>query len=751
MPLPSATRRYGVAVVSVAVTTALRAVLQGVLGTRSIYTFYFIALTVSTFYGGRGAGIAALIISAIVATWLFVPPAFVLTLNYAADWIGLVAYLVAGGTIIAVTASQRAARRRGRESESRYRELVESSEDLIWAFDLDGRMTFVNDEASRIVFGYSAREMIDRPWAEFAVREEGDALAAKFAAVLAGESLRHIPVTALGRDGAKIDLLVNAVPTRNAGGKIVGVTGTSVDVTSQRVQERKFEVFRSLMDHSADGILIIAERTRTILDVNQTFCTWLDYPEAELLGRRIEDIVVPHPTLTWEERQLESYRMGHDTSTPTPVVEAIYLRRDGTQVPREVGFRFVESGGTEVIVAVVRDVSERKRLEQQLQHSQKMEGIGRLAGGIAHDFNNLLTAISGYTELAIAALPEGDPVCDDLAQVANAAARAAALTGQLLAFARKQVIQPRLVSVNTLVSGLRGLLVRLLGEDVVIRTHLADELWLINIDPGQFEQILVNLAVNARDAMPAGGILLMETANVILGDDYARKHPELIPGEYVRLAVTDSGIGMDAKIQERLFEPFFTTKPAGKGTGLGLATTHGIVRQNGGHIWVYSEPGKGSTFKIYLPRATEGIAAAVVPAPSPAVTGNETVLVVEDEELVRSFAVVALRRLGYQTLDAGGGAEALELARAHAGKIHLLMTDVVMPDLNGRMVAERLLKIHPETRVLYASGYTDDTIIHHGMLESGVDFLQKPYSITELASKVRLVLDAVATPPNGGA
>jgi PAS domain S-box-containing protein len=498
------------------------------------------------------------------------------------------------------------------------------------------------------------------------------------------------------------------------------------------------------MEQTADGIMILDGATHTILDVNETFCRWLDYTRDELKGQTTEHIVCPHPRMNWEARLAEVHRLGHpaDPNAAPQMMEVEYRRRDGAGVPREVDFQYVAVQGRELVVVVARDVSERRRLELQLHHAQKMESIGRLAGGIAHDFNNVLTAIIGYTGMARAALPADHAAVADLEEVHRSAERASALTRQLLAFARKQIIQPQLVSANQLLHGVEPMLKPLIGEDVVLKVHTATDVWLVNVDPSQFQQIVLNLAVNARDAMPSGGMLTFETANVVLGAEYARHHPDVAPGEYVRLAVTDTGIGMDEQVQQHIFEPFFTTKGTGHGTGLGLATTHGIVRQSGGHIWLYSEPGRGTTFKIYLPRATDGVA-PVSRVESPAARGGwETVLVVEDEAMVRHFAAIALERLGYRAVEAADGETALEIASALGGPIHLLFTDVVMPRMNGHELAARIREQWPELRVLYTSGYTDNTIVHQGVLDPGLAFLQKPYTAAELSAKVRDVLDA---------
>ncbi|MCD6554092.1 MAG: GAF domain-containing protein [Anaerolineae bacterium] len=392
--------------------------------------------------------------------------------------------------------------------------------------------------------------------------------------------------------------------------------------------------------------------------------------------------------------------------------------------------------------AVRQELAERKRLEEQLLHSQKLEAVGRLAGGVAHDFNNLLTAIIGYSDLVLMSLGQNDPLYKDVEEIKKAAERAASLTRQLLAFSRKQMLQPKVLDLNATVTHMEKMLQRLIRENIELVTILDPALGHIKADPGQIEQVIMNLAVNARDAMPQGGRLTIETANVVLDENYAHQHMEVQPGPYVMLAVSDTGMGMDDETQAHIFEPFFTTKGVGQGTGLGLATVYGIVKQSGGHIRVYSEPGHGTTFKIYLPRIEEVVESdrrAPIPGESP--PGRETILLVEDEDMVRDLARRVLLQRGYTVLEARHGREAFQICEQHRGPIHLLVTDVVMPLMNGRELAKRLTTLHPEMKVLYISGYTDNIIIHHGLLEPGMAFLQKPFTPAALAHKVRQALD----------
>ncbi len=386
--------------------------------------------------------------------------------------------------------------------------------------------------------------------------------------------------------------------------------------------------------------------------------------------------------------------------------------------------------------------AERKRLEEQLAQAHKMESIGRLAGGVAHDFNNLLTAILGYNELAAEEADPDSSLALYLENIRKAAERAANLTQQLLAFARKQILEPKVVSLNDLMLEVDTLLRRLIGEDIELLTLPAPDLWPVRVDPGQMEQVMLNLAVNARDAMPGGGKLTIETQNVVLDAEEAQRHADLMPGEYVLLAIRDTGEGMTEEVKARLFEPFFTTKGPGKGTGLGLATCYGIVKQNDGHIRIESELGQGTTFRIYLPRVETPLDTAVAQdSLTNLPRGTETILLVEDEELVRAIAVQTLRAQGYVVREASNGNEALRWAQEFGAAPNLLITDVVMPQMSGKELAERLSALHPDLKVLYMSGYTDNAIVHHGALDPGVLFLAKPFTPPALARHVREILD----------
>ena len=505
------------------------------------------------------------------------------------------------------------------------------------------------------------------------------------------------------------------------------------------------ERFRALVENSSDALLLIDSEGRVnyLSPSSQRHLGW--EPHA-MLGRSIFDFI--HP----DDREAFSIKMTETLAQPgQPVSQEVrFQHADGAyRIMEGVGVNRLGDPSVGAIVVNARDITERRRLEDQLRQAQKMEAVGQLAGGVAHDFNNLLTAILGYANLMLDDLPQQDPMRQDLIEIQSAGERAASLTRQLLAFSRRQMLQPQVVDINTLVRQLEKLLRRLINEDVELVTALGADLVPVRVDPASVEQILVNLSVNARDAMPLGGRLTIETANVDLDDAYALTHATMAPGRYVMLAVGDTGQGMDEATRARVFEPFFTTKEQGKGSGLGLATVYGIVKQSGGYIWVYSEPDHGTVFKVYLPpvesRTTER--PVEVDRRGDVKPGWETVLLVEDEDAVRALAREVLRRHGYVVLVARHGVDALRMAERHTDDIHLLITDVVMPHMSGRETAERLTTVRPNMKVLFMSGYTDHALMHRE-LTPGAATLQKPFTPEAFARKVREVLDGADAPKN---
>jgi PAS domain S-box-containing protein len=499
----------------------------------------------------------------------------------------------------------------------------------------------------------------------------------------------------------------------------------------------------SALLESASQAILSMDRTGRIILANPKAEEMFGYQRHELLGAQME-MLLPESKRFAHSRQRDEF-FHHPRARPMGIGMDLWARRkDGREFPVEVSLSYVHAQGNLCAIAFVNDISQRKQLEEQLLQAQKMDAVGRLAGGIAHDFNNMLTVIEGYTRMILDDLSPVDPLRDCAEEIHRAAQRAGSLTNQLLAFSRRQIIQPRVISVNDVVRQTEKMLHRLIGEDVELELNLGREAGNIKADPSHIEQAIVNLVVNARDAMPVGGRITIETANVTLDENYSRSHVGVQPGQFSMIAVSDNGHGMDAGTRRRIFEPFFTTKGRGKGTGLGLATVYGTVKQVGGDIWVYSEPGKGTTIKMYFPVVPETAAdsSAEDELPPPSVTG-ETILVVEDEKSVRDLTVRILKKLGYSVLVAAGGEEAMEIAGAFPGNISLLLTDVVMPNMSGRQVADRLLAVRPGLRVLYLSGYTDTTVVHHGVLESGVDFLPKPFSREVLGKRIRDILARV--------
>jgi PAS domain S-box-containing protein len=539
--------------------------------------------------------------------------------------------------------------------------------------------------------------------------------------------------------------LVDAVPVFDpATGKLVEAIASLTDIT----QRRRVETALRNTSDTLSALIQASPLAIFAFDPAGKVTSW--NPAAErLFGWRASE-VVGHMLPAIAPDQLGKFREHHLAVLEGRAfidLEAQWQRRDGTSLTLSLALAPLYGGLSEVrgVIALAADLTDRKKLESQLRQSQKMEAVGQLAGGVAHDFNNLLTAIMGFTSLLLKAVPPEDPKHDDLLEIDRAAARATELTQQLLAFSRRQMLQPTLLDLNAVLSDTMRMLGRLLGQHIELAILPETDLGVVRADRGQIEQVIINLAVNARDAMERGGKLTLETRNVTLDRAYAGQHPGATEGEFVMLAVTDTGSGMSPATQARIFEPFFTTKERGKGTGLGLSTVYGIIKQSGGTIYVYSEPERGTTFKIYLPRVVaHGPTELSVPARPADVRGNETVLVVEDEDGVRALTCRVLQTYGYTVLEAENGGEALLIAEQHPAPIHILLTDVVLPRMSGRKLAERLVRTQSDLRVLYMSGYTDGSIFNHGALDPGTAFIPKPFTPEALAQKLREVLDSPA-------
>ncbi len=505
----------------------------------------------------------------------------------------------------------------------------------------------------------------------------------------------------------------------------------------QQLRERE-EYFKSLIEQAMD-IIAVLDGEGAIRYASPSASMILGYTPEELVGRHMLDLV--HADDVTATRTV--FAEGVATGEGGRLLELRFRHKDGTyRILEAIGRYLLDDPVVRGVVINARDVTERRSLERQLLQAQKMEAVGRLAGGIAHDFNNVLTAIFGYVGLLLYGLPTLSPLRPDLEEIRKAADRAAGLTRQLLAFSRKQVLEMRVLDVNELVTDMDKLLRRLLGEDIDVVTKLDASLGAVRADAGQLEQVIVNLAVNSRDAMPAGGGLTIATQNVELDELYAQEHIPVRPGSYVMLALTDTGTGMSAETMSHMFEPFFTTKEAGKGTGLGLATVYGIVKQSGGYIWCYSELGQGTTFKIYLPRVDAPVERVPVRAAARPARGSETILVLEDESALRALIRRMLEKQGYTVLEASNAETASLLARDHAGRIDLLLADVVLPGASGRAVADELLVQRADLKLLFMSGYTEDAIARRGVLAPNTPFINKPFSGDALAAKVRKVLDS---------
>jgi two-component system, cell cycle sensor histidine kinase and response regulator CckA len=611
-------------------------------------------------------------------------------------------------------------------------------------FDTDYFITDWNPAAERI-FGYTKAEALGMGPFDLAppsFRLEATDILVR---IRSGDMTAHSVNENLTKDGRTIVCEWFNTPLTE-GGHFVGVLCLALDVTARREAESALRLRDRAIQAVAQGILITdpCQHDNPIIYASPGFLRLTGFAAEEVIGRNCRFLQGKDTDPSAIARIRDAVQVEQPCT-----VELLNYRRDGTAFWNELSISPVRDsvGRLTHFVGVQTDVTGRRSLEEQFRQSQKMDAFGQLAGGVAHDFNNLLTVINGYSEMLIGQLPASSPSRQPLVEIQKAGQRSAGLTRQLLAFSRQQVLAPRVLDLNEVVADTEKMLNRLIGEDVQLATTLDPELWAVRADPGQIEQVLMNLAVNARDAMPRGGQLTIETKNVNLDEAYVQAQSDSRAGPHVLLSVTDTGKGMPADVKAKIFEPFFTTKAPGKGTGLGLATVYGIVKQSGGHIAVSSEVDVGTTFKVYLARsepATEETKSRQAVRSSP--QGTETILVAEDEDGVRGLTRLILVECGYTVLAAANGAEAIRLAARHDGPIHMLITDVVMPGAGGRSVAEELAKQRQGVKVLFVSGYTDDAVLRHGVLREGVNFLQKPYSPAFLAVKVRELLDATTDP-----
>jgi two-component system, cell cycle sensor histidine kinase and response regulator CckA len=623
------------------------------------------------------------------------------------------------------------------ESEKRYRELVALAPIGIFQMTPDGEILAANAAFAKML-GYSSEELL-RLKAEDLYFHPSERAAVWDRVERLGH-LRSFEVRLRRKDERPVWNLADARVVRDPSGKIERYEIFATDVTEQRrasdALRSSEERYRCLMDRAQDAIFVLDER-EIVVEANQAAENLLVRTRAEIVGQSFLETLAPENRQELHDR-LDASLRGDGVRGAI----ASILRSDGRRAPVEISTSVVEIGGEPLVLATLRDVSERNALAEQLRLSQKMEAVGQLAGGIAHDFNNLLTAILGYSEIIAADLRGNPELFEAVSEIHNAGKRAAALTRQLLAFSRKQVLELKVLDLNEIVRHIEKMLARLLGEDIELVTRLDPQVGAVRADAGQIEQVILNLAINARDAMPKGGLLTIETANIELDQSYVQKHVSTVPGRYSMLTVSDVGTGMDEATQARIFEPFFTTKEKGYGTGLGLSTVYGIVKQSGGYVWVYSERGRGTRFKIYLPRVDAVAETVFAPEALASRGGAETILLVEDEDAVRALASKILETSGYRVTSARTGDEAIELARVAAEPFHLLVTDMVLPGIGGAEIAARIRERFPEVKVLYASGYSDAVILQRGHYEKGAAFLEKPFSAAALSRKVREVLDS---------
>jgi two-component system, cell cycle sensor histidine kinase and response regulator CckA len=637
---------------------------------------------------------------------------------------------------------QRRARRLADERNRLLAAIVESSADAIISTDLEGNVATWNRGAQRM-YGYEAREMIGMHFSRLEPEGRQGEIAGFLSELDAGAALRRYETTRRRKDGTSIEVAVTLFPIRDATGLMVGAASVARDITDRKRSEaalRSSEArYRLLFENNPQPMWVIDDETQAFVAVNAAASAYYGYSSEEFLAMTLRDLIAEEAPLGSLVDDVYASSPSFARSSGPPIRQ--HRKKDGSIVDSEIASHPFVFDGRPAQLMLAKDVTQHRMLELQLRQSQKMEAVGRLAGGIAHDFNNVLTAILGYADLLGGEVAGDDATSEYVREIAAAGERAASLTRQLLAFSRQQMLEPRVLDLNALVENLQKMLRRLIGEDVELVTVLSERLPHVQADPGQLEQVIMNLAVNSRDAMPRGGTLTIETAEVELDPSYNKEHFAMPPGKYVMLAVTDSGIGMSAETRSHMFEPFFTTKELGKGTGLGLATVYGIVKQSGGFVWVYSELGIGTTFKIYLPPVEAPVDRSVRPK-NGVVGGHETILLVEDEPGVRQLARKILERLGYRVLSASGGIEAIQIFMTATDPIDLLLTDVVMPDMSGSDIVAQIQRLSPRTKTVYMSGYTDDAIVRHGLIDPAQHFLQKPFSPEALGVKIREVLDS---------
>jgi PAS domain S-box-containing protein len=642
---------------------------------------------------------------------------------------------------------RRAAARGHHELTARHEAILKGIPDIVAEVNVDKVYTWVN----RAGYEFFGEDVIGKD-ASFFFDDESEDTYEKMRPLFDG-SEETIALESWQRrcDGSKRRLAWWCRSLKDETGRVIGALSTARDITDRMLMESALheseQTVLALFENAAQGILSI-DAAGSILSFNVMAEKIFGYPREQIVGKKL-GVLMPEKHSDSHEHHRQRY-FANPRSRPMGLgMDLVGRRRDGSEFPVEISLSHIATAGGTVAVAFVNDVSERRRaenerqkLERTLEHATKMEAVGRLAGGIAHDFNNLLTALSGFAEVVLDELPEDHPLHEGAKETLKTCQRSTSLVRRLLAVSRRQMLQPEVIDLNPKISEIEKMLRSVLGEDVELLVKLQPELGFVRADQSQIEQVILNLVVNARDAMPTGGRLVIQTASVDVDEAFVDQHLGLKSGPYVLISVSDTGSGMDRETLKHIFEPFFTTKERGKGTGLGLATVYGIVTQSEGKIWAYSEPGKGTTFRIYLPRITRTGEPEVVSSPSDSASrGSETVLVVEDENTVRLVAVGSLKKAGYHVLEASDGEGALRVSAEYDGPIQLVLTDVLMPGIHGPELVKRLEERRPAIRALYMSGHADDALLHHGILEGGLSFLEKPFTRNDLAKKVREVLD----------
>jgi two-component system, cell cycle sensor histidine kinase and response regulator CckA len=630
-----------------------------------------------------------------------------------------------------------------RKSEERFNLIAESIDEIFWMLDCDKEVITYISPAYERIYGRPKEGFLGdlKSFLDPIHLDDLPRIKATFELLQNGLpfDFEHRMVRP---DGSLRRLWTRCFPVADESGAVKNYVGVAQDVTEWRRAEKDLRDSKEYLDRIinclGDPVFVKDEKNRMVL-VNKAFCAFTGTRPDEVIGKSADQFLPDERMDSGRDEEQIALETGKEFVSQEEISD-----KDGnirTVLTKRTLLQ--DKSGKKQIVGVLRDITEYKRLEAQFFQAQKMEAIRVLTGGVAHDFNNLLSVIRGYTELLMEEFKPGDQRLEDLDQIDKAGQRATSLISQLLAFSRKQILQPEVLNLNAIVSDMSKMLRRLIGEDIDLSTVVQPDLASVNADPGQIQQIIMNLALNAREAMPKGGRLTIETANAFLDDVYIHQHPIMNKGRYVMLAISDNGIGMDEATRARIFEPFFSTKEKNKGAGLGLSTIYGIVKQSNGFIWVYSEPGKGSTFKIYFPRVEDEFAQSLKDdLPEGECKDMETVLIAEDEESVRALACRILRARGYAVLEASNGRQALDVAQQYPGAIDIVLTDVIMPEMDGSTLVSHLKATRPGIKALFFSGYTNEAIVQHGVLDSNVDFLQKPFSASGLVRKLREVIDA---------